>query len=86
MAQRKTNTKIEEGVIEYGLARNTIFMRIHDTTVNQLYNNRLIQAMQFGQKLVVDCGYDSKMTNRENINCAKQLMLMFAENRMHDGE
>lgn len=50
-----------------------------------MYNNRLIQAMQFGQKLVVDCGYYTDMTSRENINCAKQLMLLFAENRAHDG-
>lgn len=51
-----------------------------------MYNNRLIQAMQFGQKLVVDIGYDTDMSRRENLNCAKQLMLLFAENRAHDGK
>ncbi|KAJ8934679.1 hypothetical protein NQ318_015148 [Aromia moschata] len=40
-------------------------------------------AMMFGQKLVVDCGYDADMTKRENTNCAKQLMLLFADNRLH---
>jgi len=40
--------------------------------------------MQFGQKLIVDCGYHENMTNRENAYCAKQLMLLFAENRMND--
>ncbi|RZC42068.1 mitochondrial ribonuclease P protein 1 -like protein [Asbolus verrucosus] len=74
----------EEFVSQYDLQHNNIFLRFYDTTINQLYNNRLIQAMQFGQKLVVDCGYDEQMTARENKNCAKQLMLLFAENRNHD--
>lgn len=40
--------------------------------------------MQFGQKLIFDCSYDSHMTDREAINAAKQLMLSFADNRVHD--
>jgi ribonuclease P protein 1 len=67
------------------LAHNSIFLRFYETTINQFYNNRLIQAMQFGQKLVVDCGYDNSMTDRENKNCAKQLTFLFSENRSHDG-
>lgn len=51
-----------------------------------MYNNHLIQAMQFGQKLVIDCGYHDNMTKRENSNCAKQLMYLFAENRTSDGK
>lgn len=50
-----------------------------------MYNNRLIQAIRFGQKLIIDCGFDENMTKRENINAAKQLMLLFAENRFHKG-
>lgn len=73
-------------VHNYNLGSNNIFLRFYDNTMNQLYNNRLIQAMKFGQKLVVDCGYDNNMTKRENTNCAKQLMLLFAENRSNDGE
>lgn len=72
--------------MSYRLGKNNILLRVRDGTMNQMYNNRLIQAMQFGQKLVLDCGYDSDMTTRENNNCAKQLMLLFAENRDHDGE
>ncbi|KAK4875793.1 hypothetical protein RN001_012215 [Aquatica leii] len=68
----------------YELGGNNILLRIYETTMNQMYNNRLIQAMQFGQKLVVDCGFYNEMTTRENTNCAKQLMLLFAENRMND--
>lgn len=75
-----------DGSINYELGKNNILLRIRDTTINQMYNNRLIQAMQYGQKLVLDCGYDKDMTSRENVNCAKQLMLLFAENRDHDGK
>ncbi|XP_067004068.1 mitochondrial ribonuclease P protein 1 homolog [Anabrus simplex] len=75
--------QIDDGHIQYGLSRNSIFMRVYDSTITQFDNSRLIQAMQFGQKLVVDCGYDMHMTSRECMNCAKQLMLLFAENRFH---
>lgn len=51
-----------------------------------MYNNRLIQAMQFGQKLIVDCGYEENMVKREIINCAKQIMFLFSDNRFHDGK
>lgn len=74
----------ENNHIIYGLGFNTMFQRVYDTTINNLYNNKLIQAMQFGQKLVVDCSYDSHMTLREAMNCGKQLTYMFSENRAHD--
>lgn len=45
---------------------------------------RLIRAMQFSPKIVLDCSYDRHMTRREALNAAKQLMLCFADNRMHD--
>lgn len=53
--------------------------------MNSFYNSRLIKAMLFGQKLVVDCGFGEHMTKHESINCAKQLMLLFADNRFNDG-
>ncbi|KAF5295340.1 hypothetical protein FQR65_LT01530 [Abscondita terminalis] len=71
-------------VRNYELGGNSFLLRIYDSTMNQMYNNRLIQAMQYGQKLVVDCSFYEEMTTRENLNCAKQLMLLFAENRMND--
>lgn len=79
------NLDEEEKMLKYELGKNSIFLRVRDTTINQFYNNRLIQAMQFGQKLVLDCGYYNDMTTRENFNCSKQLSLLFAENRNHDG-
>jgi ribonuclease P protein 1 len=82
--EKKKEETFEEFVSQYDLAHNSIFLRFYETTINQFYNNRLIQAMQFGQKLVVDCGYDNSMTDRENKNCAKQLTFLFSENRSHD--
>lgn len=76
--------KIVNNHIQYGLNKNTLFLSIYDTTVNHFHNCKLIQAMQFGQKLVLDCGYDQHMVKREAKNCAKQLMLSFVENRLHN--
>ncbi|XP_047110883.1 mitochondrial ribonuclease P protein 1 homolog [Schistocerca piceifrons] len=74
----------ENSHIQYGLGKNTLFLRVYDTTINRFYNSRLLTAMMFGQKLVMDCSYDSQMVKREAQNCAKQLMMAFAENRLHD--
>ncbi|KAJ3643057.1 hypothetical protein Zmor_025794 [Zophobas morio] len=82
--EKNENETFEEFVSQYDLGHNNIMLRVYDSTMNQLYNNRLVQAMQFGQKLVVDCGYCDDMTKQENKNCAKQLTLLFSENRNHD--
>ncbi|XP_065173367.1 mitochondrial ribonuclease P protein 1 homolog [Atheta coriaria] len=85
--ERKERPPIEqeqEGAIRYDLGHNHMFLRFYDSTMNNMYNAKLIRAMQFSQKIVIDCGYHEHMTKRENINCAKQLMLLFAENRAHD--
>jgi ribonuclease P protein 1 len=70
--------------IVYGLGRNSMFLKVYDTTINHWHNNRLTRAMQFSQKLVIDCSYDEHMTFREADNCAKQLCFTFAMNRLHD--
>ncbi|CAG9770124.1 unnamed protein product [Ceutorhynchus assimilis] len=88
LANKKLSPKslpIEEHALKYGLSFNNIFIRFNDSTMNNFYNSRLIQAIQFGQKLAIDCGYDQNMTKRENQYTAKQLNLLFAENRCnHD--
>lgn len=68
----------------YGLFHNTMFLRIYDSTMDHWHNNKLVQAMQFGQNLVIDCSYDDYMNDREMSNTAKQLMLCFALNRLHN--
>ncbi|CAH0554546.1 unnamed protein product [Brassicogethes aeneus] len=81
--EHKKCETFEEFASTYDLAHNNLFLRFYDTTINQLYNNKLVQAMRFGQKLVIDCGFDKNMSKRENINCAKQFQFLFAENRLH---
>lgn len=49
-----------------------------------LFFFRLTRAMQFGEKIILDCSYDKHMNTREAVNCAKQLMFCFAENRISD--
>lgn len=83
--EKPQNLPVEEFSQRYGLGYNTILLRVYDSTINQFYNNRLIQAMMFGEKIVIDCSYESHMSRRETTNCAKQFMLLFSENRVHDG-
>lgn len=69
--------------IKYGLNNNSLFMRIYETTMNNFYNNQLILNMMFESKIVFDCSYESNMSTREIHNCAKQMVLAFANNRTH---
>lgn len=70
--------------ISYGLNRNTFLMRVYDATITEFHNHKLMRAMMFDQKLILDCSYDEYMNPREASNAGKQLMLSFAENRLHD--
>ncbi|XP_037949145.1 mitochondrial ribonuclease P protein 1 homolog [Teleopsis dalmanni] len=74
----------ENNHIIYGLNNCSFFLRIYDSTINHWMNNRLVSAMQYSPKLIMDCSYDRHMTKREAINASKQLMISFAENRLHD--
>ncbi|XP_037805963.1 mitochondrial ribonuclease P protein 1 homolog [Lucilia sericata] len=76
--------RAENPHIVYGLGHVSMFLRVYDSTINNWMNHRLIRAMQFSPKIVLDCSYDDHMTKREAENAAKQLMLCFAENRAHD--
>lgn len=76
---------IEEFAHVYRLGYNHMFLRFYEATINNFYNNKLVQAIRFGDKLVIDCGYENYMTKRETVNCAKQIMLLFADNRVNDG-
>ena len=75
----------KEGKLIYSLTDNTMFIRIYEATMMNYLNYKLVQAMLFNQKIVIDCGFDDNMTKREAKNCAKQLMFLFAHNRNHIG-
>ena len=70
--------------ITYGIFHNTMFLRIYDSTITHYNNTKLMRSMMFDQKLIIDCSYDEYMNRMEATNAGKQLMLLFAENRLHD--
>ncbi|XP_014254239.1 mitochondrial ribonuclease P protein 1 homolog [Cimex lectularius] len=79
-----TQPEIEENThIKYGFGGSNIFLRIYESTMDRWNNAKLIEAMMFGQEIIIDCGYDQHMNNREAANCAKQLLILFSENRRH---
>ncbi|XP_015593225.1 mitochondrial ribonuclease P protein 1 homolog [Cephus cinctus] len=82
-SQEPEENESEQGM-KYGLAYNSIFLRIYESTMNNLYNKNALNAMQFGNKVVIDCSYEDYMTNHELTSCAKQLKDAFALNRTHD--
>jgi len=74
----------EDGHLKYGLMGNNIFLRIYDATMTEYENYRVIRAMQMEeQKIFIDCGFDESMSPQELKNLAKQLVLVFADNRAH---
>ncbi|XP_053971885.1 mitochondrial ribonuclease P protein 1 homolog [Hylaeus volcanicus] len=83
--EQKPQTSPEESDhIFYGLQNNSMFMRIYDTTIAHYYNHKLITAMLFAPKIVFDLEYENIMSAYETQNCAKQLKLSFAANRIHN--
>uniref|UniRef100_A0A0A9VVC1 RNA (guanine-9-)-methyltransferase domain-containing protein 1 n=1 Tax=Lygus hesperus TaxID=30085 RepID=A0A0A9VVC1_LYGHE len=73
----------DEGHIKYGFNGSTIFLRIYDSAIDKWKNSRLVEAMMFGQPLVIDCSYEKYMNIKEASNSALQLSYVFAENRAH---
>lgn len=82
--EEQLQANAENDHIIYGLFHNSMFLRVYDTTIDHWHNNKLVQAMRFGQNLVIDCSYDEYMNEKEMSNTAKQLTLCFALNRAHN--
>lgn len=74
----------EDEHMKYGFGGSTIFIRIYNNTMDNFFNQRLVRAMMFGQDIVIDCSYDEYMNHIEASLCAKQLKILFAENRLRD--
>ena len=69
--------------IQYGLGKNTIFLKIYDTKIDQYHNSKMLTASIFDQPIVYDLSYDQNMTSAEQRNAAKQLLLTLVSNREH---
>ncbi|KAF7411277.1 hypothetical protein HZH66_000173 [Vespula vulgaris] len=82
LKQSKREEECPSG-IKYGLSKNTLFLRIYESTLDNFLNLNLSISSMFEPSIVFDCGYDHVMTNYEMKNCAKQIVLSFVKNRMH---
>ncbi|XP_045448742.1 mitochondrial ribonuclease P protein 1 homolog [Melitaea cinxia] len=67
----------------YGIQYQSLFLRIRDQSINGFDNYRALQAMMYGQSVVIDCSYEEHMVWRETINAAKQMTFLFGDNRIH---
>lgn len=79
----RENSPQEGGHIDYGLWKNSIFLKVFDASINHFYHCRVVQAMLHGQPLVVDLDYEEHMSRKERQNCAYQLQMMMSANRKH---
>ena len=72
---KEENTVEEDGHIKYGLWRNSIFIKILETSMNHYYHTRVVQAMLHGQPLIVDLDFEDHMSSKERQNCAYQIQV-----------
>ncbi|CAD0194878.1 unnamed protein product [Chrysodeixis includens] len=83
ISQKPEDTKENEDDLLYGIQHQSLFLRIRDQSINQFDNYRALQAMIYGQSVVIDCSYENYMVHKETVNAAKQLTLVFGDNRLH---
>jgi len=69
--------------LQYGLTRNTIFLRLRDATMNMAYSYWQCHGIMYGQTIVIDLGYDKHMVHRESVNCADQIRDVYGFNKMN---
>ncbi|XP_063841236.1 mitochondrial ribonuclease P protein 1 homolog isoform X1 [Scylla paramamosain] len=82
--QKRENPVEEDRHIEYGLWKNSIFIKILETSMNHFYHTRVVQAMLHGQPLIVDLDFEEHMSSKERQNCAYQIQMMISANRKHE--
>ena len=69
--------------ITYGIWKNALFGKFRKQSVVEWHDNKVINAMKFGQQLVIDCDFDDEMTGRERPSYAKQMVQSISINRFH---
>lgn len=69
--------------LEYGFGKNNMFLRIYDKTMDYFYNYKMVMSILYEPTIVFDCGFDREMSNLELKNCAKQMTICLAKNRIH---
>ncbi|RXG61192.1 Mitochondrial ribonuclease P protein 1-like protein [Armadillidium vulgare] len=61
--------------VEYGLWKNSMFIKARKSDITAMYNNRLANAMEFNQPLVIDLDFYDHMKRKEIYSLANQLKL-----------
>ncbi|XP_031633757.1 mitochondrial ribonuclease P protein 1 homolog [Contarinia nasturtii] len=69
--------------IRYGLGHNTQFLKIRRETMTKWRNLKLWRAMRINEPaLILDCGFNDRMTDQEIRDLARQIKYSFSENRL----
>lgn len=63
---------------QYGLGKNALFPKIYLKSLNKIYRHNFVHAQLFGQKLVVDLGYEDHMCNSEIKNTVEQIRYAYS--------
>ncbi|PRD26461.1 UNVERIFIED_CONTAM: trmt10c [Trichonephila clavipes] len=71
----------ENSHIDYGLGRNSLLLSVRTHSTKKFYQKKLANAILFGEKIVLDLGYESYMTEKEKKACVSQLKLIYSVNR-----
>lgn len=78
--RERENAQETAGHIQYGLGRNTMYYRIRESSMTEMYNSRLAHAVIYGQKLVFDLGFNQHMRSKDIRSCVKQLQYGYGYN------
>ncbi|XP_054167330.1 mitochondrial ribonuclease P protein 1 homolog [Oppia nitens] len=65
----------------YGLWHNSLFTKIEPKTVKKLFSHRLRNAVLFGQKLVIDLGFDDYMRPQDCRLLVNQIQKLYHFNK-----
>ena len=71
------------GPIIYRLRHNTLFHRVLDPTIERFYHYKLLQAMMFSSRVIIDCGFENRMKEKEKDVIVARMIKMWGQNRNH---
>ncbi|KAB7498825.1 tRNA methyltransferase 10-like protein B [Armadillidium nasatum] len=77
--ERKNKPK---GNIEYGLWKNSMFIKTTKQLTTSLLNNKLITAIKFNQPLIIDLAFYDHMNEKQATILARQLANCIIQNRL----
>ncbi|XP_014214064.1 mitochondrial ribonuclease P protein 1 homolog [Copidosoma floridanum] len=82
--QSRDKVGVRTDVMVYGIGRNSLFRRISEATMNQLWKWNGLKSTIWGTKIVFDLSYEQYMRPQEIRSCARQIMESYAANKVHD--